>query len=248
MRLTVLGACGTYPAAGGACSGYLVSHEGVSLWIDAGSGTLANLQGHAPLADVSAIVLSHMHADHFTDLYPFVYASTLTTGERTVPVFAPPNGADVFGRLLSPDGTFPKILDWTPLEPGEEADLGPFRLRTFPSAHSIENLTLRIEAGGTVLCYSGDTGPHPALPRAAQGADLFLCEASWQDGESAIGEPIHLTARQAGRAAEEAGARRLVLTHIWPHYDLERSVEQAAEEFDGIVELARTGAAWTVGT
>ncbi|MGH2830017.1 MAG: MBL fold metallo-hydrolase [Actinomycetota bacterium] len=250
MRLTVLGCCGTYPSAGGACSGYLLSHDGFSLWIDAGSGTLAHLQRHTQIAGIDAVAISHMHADHFTDLYPFLYALEFGPGrDDAVPVYGPKDGPEIFGRLLGDDsrGVFPKIFDWNGLAPGEEADIGPFRLRTFPAAHSIENLTMRIEAGGAVLCYSGDTGPNASLVPAARGADLFLCEASWQDGEDSIAEPIHMTARQAGRAAAEAGAGRLVLTHIWPHYDLERSVEQAAEEFDGIVEPAHTAGSWTIG-
>ncbi len=252
MKLTVLGSCGTYPVPGNACSGYLLTHDGFTLWMDAGSGTLANLQQHTGIDRVDAVAISHMHADHFTDLYPFLYAVEFGPwGPRRIPILSPRNGPDLFGRILGgqSDGKqFPKVFDWAAVEPGEESDVGPFRIRTFPAAHSIENLTMRIEAGGSVLCYSGDTGPNPALALAAQGADLFVCEASWQDGESAISQPIHLTARQAGLAAAEAGVDRLVLTHIWPHYDRSRSLEQAASEFDGVVEAAHAGDTWTVGS
>jgi len=249
MKLTILGSCGTFPNAGGACSGYLLEHEGFTLWIDAGTGTLSNLQKHVSIDDVDAIALSHMHADHFTDLYPFLYAVEFgPSGPRRVPVYAPVAGPDVFGRLLRDESSaaYPKVYEWTGLEPGEEADIGPLRLRTFPAAHSIVNLTMRIEAGGEVFCYSGDTGPNESLSHAAQGADLFLCEASWQDGQDAIDVPIHLTAREAGRVAAEAGAKRLLLTHVRPHYDLSRSVDQAADEYDGIVEIAHGGNSWNV--
>lgn len=249
MKLTVLGSCGTYPHAGGACSGYLLQHDGFSLWIDAGTGTLSNLQKFVSIDDVDAIALSHMHADHFTDLYPFLYAVEFgPNGPRRIPVYAPASGPEIFGRILRDEDSaaYPRVYDWIALEPGEEADIGPFRLRTFPAAHSILNLTMRIEAGGAVFCYSGDTGPNPSLALAAQNADLFLCEASWQDGEDAIPVPIHLTAREAGRVAAEAGVKRLLLTHIWPHYDPESSVDQAADEFDGIVEIAHGGHSWNV--
>lgn len=249
MKLTVLGSCGTYPVPGNACSGYLLEHDGFCLWLDAGSGTLANLQSHITLDSVDAVAVSHMHADHFADLYPFLYAVEFgPTGPRRIPVFGPPDGADIFMRLLGDDTRkqFPRVYEWTPVAPGEEADVGPFRVRTFPSHHSQENLTMRIEAGGLVVCYSGDTGPNPSLVPAAQGADLFLCEASWQDGEDKIDEPIHMTARQAGAAARDAGVGKLVLTHIWPHYDRSRSLEQAADEFDGVIEVAHAADTWTV--
>src|SRR5687767_4400840 len=71
MELTVLGACGTYPGPGGACSGYLLQHEGFNLWMDAGHGTLSELQKHIPVSEVDAVFLSHAHPDHFVDMYPF---------------------------------------------------------------------------------------------------------------------------------------------------------------------------------
>lgn len=250
MKITVLGSCGTYPVPGNACSGYLLEHDGFRLWIDAGSGTMANLQQHTTIDAVDAVAISHMHADHFTDLYPFLYAVAFGPfAPRRVPIIGPPNGPEMFGKLLGDTSAqeFPTVFDWSPLEPGEESDIGPFRLRTYPSRHSQINLTMRIQAGDRVLCYSGDTGPNPALALAAQGADVFLCEASWQDGEDKISEPIHLTAREAGRAAAEAGVGKLVLTHIWPHYDRSRSIEQASQEFDGIIEVAHAADSWTVG-
>ncbi|MHB8513207.1 MAG: MBL fold metallo-hydrolase [Actinomycetota bacterium] len=250
MKLTVLGSCGTYPVPGNGCSGYLLQAEGFNLWIDAGTGTLSAMQQHVEINKVDAVVLSHMHADHFTDLYPFLYALEFGPWDtKSVPVFSPRGGDELFGRILG-DGKseFPKVFEWTAVAPGEEADIGPFRLRTFPAAHSIENLTMRIEAGGSVLCYSGDTGPNHALAPAAQNADLFLCESSWQDGEAGIADRIHMTAREAGSVATEAGVGRLVLTHIWPHLDRSISIEQSSEEFDGVIEAAHAADSWTVGS
>ncbi|MGH2527416.1 MAG: MBL fold metallo-hydrolase, partial [Actinomycetota bacterium] len=74
MKLIVLGASGTWPNPGSATSGYLVQHDGFNLWVDAGTGTLANLQRHIDLADIHGIVISHEHPDHFVDLYPCFYA------------------------------------------------------------------------------------------------------------------------------------------------------------------------------
>jgi ribonuclease BN (tRNA processing enzyme) len=127
------------------------------------------------------------------------------------------------------------------MEPGAQTDLGPFRLRAFDSVHSAPNLTVRVEANGRSLCYSGDTGPNPHLVEAAYGTDVFLCEASWQsDTEVGFG-PIHLRAPEAGRAARDAGAGRLLLTHLWPRLDAERTRAEAAAEFGGPAELASTG-------
>ena len=250
MKLSVLGSCGTYPVPGNGCSGYLLTHDGYNLWIDAGSGTLANLQRYVGIDKVDAVVVSHMHADHFTDLYPFLYAVEFGPwGHRNVPIFSPPGGAEVFGSILGDASKeFPVVFEWSALPPGDATEIGPFRMETYPAAHSIENLTMRITSGDTTLCYSGDTGPNSFLATAAQGADLFLCEASWQDGESSIKDRIHLTAREAGAAAAKAGTARVVLTHIWPHLDKSISTEQAGEEFDGVIEIASAGDTWEVGS
>lgn len=90
-----------------------------------------------------------------------------------------------------------------------------------------------------MLCYSGDTGPNEHLARAARDADLFLCEASWLDGDaSATGHSIHLTAREAGAAARASGARRTVLTHVWPRNDRALVRAQAEQALGKDVTLA----------
>ena len=74
LTLTVLGCSGSYPGPGQACSGYLVRSGGTTVWLDAGTGTLANLQLHVGLDQVDAIVLSHQHPDHWSDIDNFYVA------------------------------------------------------------------------------------------------------------------------------------------------------------------------------
>jgi ribonuclease BN (tRNA processing enzyme) len=238
MELTVLGANGTYPVAGGACSGYLLQHEGFTLWMDAGNGTMARLQDHMSPDQVDAIFLSHAHPDHCADLYPFFYL--LLMENRKVPIYTAPRVNECLIPLIGVDtkDAFRKLLSWTDLAPGSVTEVGPFRLEAFDAAHSTPNAIMRFQVGDKVLCYSGDTGPHPDLARAANETDLFLCEASWLDGQGADIGPIHLTAREAGTAAKEAGVSRLMLTHIWPQNDLDTVRAQAADVFDGRIELA----------
>lgn len=251
MELTVLGACGTYPKAGGACSGYLLRHEGFTLWMDAGHGTLSALQTHVPVTDVDAIFLSHAHPDHFVDVYPFFYSlfSRPDRPNQQVPIYGPRMVHERMCRLLTRrDGSddFDSILPWKTFEPGGTVELGPLRMTAFEAAHSCINACLRIEAAGSVLAYTGDTGPHPALEKAAMGADLFLCEASWLEDERSIPEPIHLNARQAGEIATRAGAKQLVLTHIWPHNDMKLVREQGVAAYSGPLELADGGMSWSL--
>ena len=239
MDLTILGADGTYPRAHSACSGYLLQHDGFNLWMDAGNGTLSFLQEHIALDQIDAIFVSHAHVDHCADIYPFFYQ--LINTRKTVPLYAASCVYDNLKPLIGSGSQqdFADLFEWHLLHAGDAADAGPFRLNVFNAAHSIENATVRIQADGRTLCYSGDTGPNPELAVAARGADLFLCEASWLEQDEGLMEPIHLKAAEAGAVAREADIERLMLTHVWPRNPLDRVREEASRTFDGTIEFAR---------
>lgn len=240
MDLTVLGCSGSYPDERTACSGYLLRQDGYTVYMDAGNGTLHALQKAISYRDVDAVVLSHAHPDHCADMYPFFYALLFAELGRTVPVVTAPGVRAKLEALVGADSIdrFRSLMAWHELSPGDVTELGPFRLEAFDAAHSIVNDTYRITADGRTLCYSGDTGPNPHLARAAAGADLFLCEASWLEEHRGLMAPIHLTAGEAGEAARAAGVGRLILTHIWPENDLARVREEAAATYGGDIELA----------
>jgi ribonuclease BN (tRNA processing enzyme) len=239
VELTVLGADGTYPRPRSACSGYLLSHAGFSLWMDAGNGTLSFLQEHIEMNEVDAVFISHAHVDHCADIYPFFYA--LLNERRTVPIYTAPRVRDKLERLIGEESKkdFGDLLEWTILEPGDQTEIGPFKVDAFDAAHSTANITVRMQADGKTFCYSGDTGPNPDLARAAQGADLFLCEASWLEKDEGLMPPIHLKAAEAGAAAHEANVGHLMLTHVWPINPLSQVREEASTKFDGMIEFAR---------
>lgn len=240
MELTVLGASGSYPSAHSACSGYLLQDEGYWIWMDAGNGTLKELQRHVALQDVNAIVLSHVHPDHCADLYPFFFGILFAELPQPIPVLTPPGVRETLESLIGAGSieSFRRLLDWQEATPGDRVDLGPFRIEIHEAAHSAVNNTMRIGANGKTLCYSGDTGPTPHLARAAADADVFLCESSWTNEQKGIMDPIHLTAREAGEAAAAAGAGQLVLTHIWPENDLGIIGEQASAVWSGPLSFA----------
>jgi ribonuclease BN (tRNA processing enzyme) len=245
VELTVLGACGTWPKAGGACSGYLVRHDGFSLWVDMGAGTMANIQEHLGLLDVDAIIVSHSHADHVVDLFPYFYARHYALGEpRGTPLFWPPGVYQRVGGILSEETLHDLAVSFLlhDVEPGQAFEIGPFRVTTAPMAHPVPTLGIRLEAGGQVLAYTADSGPTPEVVKLARDADLLLADATWQEREGTEYPPdIHMTDRDVGRAAREAEARRVVLTHIWPTLDRAISQEQAADEYGDDVILADEG-------
>jgi len=250
VKLTVLGASGTWPNPDTATSGYLLQHDGFNLWVDAGTGTLANLQHHIDLADIHGIVISHEHPDHFVDLYPCFYARHYgEIGEPGLPAFVPTDFTQKLADVVSIDSqvVMRRAFAFTEVAPGEPFEIGPFRVKTAPMAHlGIPALGFRFHADGAALAYTGDTGPTHHVEDLARGVELLLTEATWQDRDDLL--PFHLSSRQAAIHARHAGVTRLVLTHIWPTLDKDVSREQAAEEFDGSIELAAEGATFEVGS
>jgi ribonuclease BN (tRNA processing enzyme) len=249
VKLVVLGASGTWPNPDTATSGYLVQQDGFNLWMDSGTGTLANLQQHIELGAIDAIVISHEHPDHFVDLYPAFYAWHYgELGEPGLPVFVPTGFAQTLADVVSIDSQIAMraAFSLTELAPGESFEVGPFRVRTEPMAHlGLPALGFRIQSDDTVLAYTGDTGPTHHIEALARESDLFLSEATWQDRPDLL--PFHLSARQAAIHAREAGVARLVLTHIWPTLEHEVSKQQAAEEFSGPIDAAVEGMTFEVG-
>lgn len=244
MRLTVLGASGAYPRPGGACSGFLVQEGGINLVLDFGNGCMSNLLQHVGFSELDALVVTHLHVDHFADLYPLFCALRFHPARPWgLTLRQPAGGLELVGRVLGEDARedLPRVFDARVLDAETDVELGGMRLRAFPAAHNVEAYSVRIEGDGWCLAYSGDTAAHPGLAEAARGADLFVCEATMPRGYEQEASHGHLTAPQAGEAARQAGAGELVLTHIWPTFDREEQARQAEEAFGGPVTLAREG-------
>ena len=229
LSLTVLGTCGSYPGPAGACSGYLVQCEGTSIWVDAGSGTMSNLQRHISLHDIDAVVLSHEHPDHWSDIEGFRVACAYVIQREGVRVYAPSN----LSRLLY---EFKSVMDWHEVADGSSVTVGPLSLSFSRTDHGPETLGMRIDGAGRSLGYSADTGPEWSFSALGPGLDLALCEATYTQEFEAPTQ--HLSGRQAGALARAAGVKRLLLTHFWPTLSSEDIRAEAEAAFGGPVEIA----------
>jgi ribonuclease BN (tRNA processing enzyme) len=241
MRLTVLGGTGGWPAAGTACSGYLVEHDGYLVLVDPGYATFPRLLEHCPAAAVDAVLVSHGHPDHCADLSPLLRARAWA--ERPgppLPVYAPPGALDAVLALDRPgalDGAF-ELREFTP---GAAFETGPFGVRTWLLPHWQPNAGLRLQAGGAVLAYTGDTGPSPELPVLARDADLLVAEASYPELVPGDMARYLSSARQAGQTAAAASARGLLLTHLMPGTDPGAAIGASSAGYGGDVAVAVPG-------
>jgi ribonuclease BN (tRNA processing enzyme) len=229
LSLTVLGCSGSYPTPERACSGYLVRSDTTTVWMDAGSGTLANLQRHVDLLAVDAVVVSHEHPDHSADLAGYYVACRYYLQRLRLPVYAP---ASV--RETAYYGGAP--IRWHVVADGGRELIGDLSFTFSRADHGPETLAIRVDCGGRSLGYSADSGPAWRLSSLGRGLDLALCEATYlQDDE---GKAQHMSARQAGASAREAEVGRLVLTHLQPATDRDAARAEAELSFGRSVHVA----------
>ena len=237
LSVTVLGCSGSYPGPGSACSGYLVDDGTTRVWLDAGSGTLANLQHHLALDQLDAIIVSHEHPDHWSDLEGWNIVLKHFLDREGFPVYAPAGLKE-----QTYDG-MPTVA-WIDVADGDRATIGTLEATFSRTDHGRETLAVRLEGTGRAFGYSADTGPAWSLEALGPGLDLALCEASVPTEQE--GKMQHLSARQAGEQAKAAGAARLVLTHLWPTLDADRAREEGAAAFGSPVQVAAIGARYDV--
>jgi ribonuclease BN (tRNA processing enzyme) len=242
MELTVLGCSGSYPSADAPSSGYLVRGGGVNLWLDAGPGTLSQLQRHLDLDELDGVILSHAHPDHWTDVATWHVAVRYLRKRVGVPVWSPSKVRDL---LVAVNGQIGEACEWQVVRDGSTAALGDLTFTFSRTDHGPETLAVRIDdADGASLLYSADTGPGWSLSKLGGGIDLALCEATLTTDQERTVQ--HLSARQAGISAKAAGVARLVVTHVPPGGDGERQRADAEKAFGRPVELATVGATFTI--
>ena len=256
----MLGKSPSWQDAGGACSGYLVEHDSFALLVDCGNGVFSKLRRFCDYIDVGAVVLSHLHADHFLDLVPFSYALTYAPRQQPVPVagwpgtvaparpelWAPVGAQDTLRQIVGCWGNEDLVERAFELHEFDEPDvleLGPFTVRFCEVPHFMPAYAMEIVTANARLTYSSDCAPNEQLVRFAKGTDLLLIEATLPRPER-TGERGHLTPYEAGEHGRRAGARQVVVTHFSDELEAEWARAEAHQGFGAAVELAREGAVY----
>lgn len=221
------------------------------MWVDAGSGTLAQLQRHVRLDELDAIWISHLHADHSADLLTAYYGALYADIQLAapIPLYGPPGIADRLAHFLTNTSTRSPVESAFAVEElydGHQVRVGALTLTSRTVAHGIPAFALRVEAAGRSLVYSGDTAPCPGLTSLAEGCDVLLCEAESAQAPSA-GEQVHHTPEDTGDTARAARAGRLIVTHVGYFLTPQQAVARASTRFDGDIDYAAPGATFLVG-
>ncbi len=253
MKLTVIGCSGSYAGPDSSASCYLVeapdAHEPDRTWrilLDLGSGALGALHRHVDPLTIDAVLISHLHADHFFDISGYyVLRKYHPTGPQPrIPVWGPRGTrsrvARAYGLPLDPGMNDEFDFTWLRKKPFQ---VGPFTITARRMDHPVEAWGFRVACGDKVLAYSGDTAACDNLVKLAQDVDLFLVEAAFRD--DADNPPhIHLTGSEAAQIAAEARVGMLVLTHIPPWHDKQDALREAEGHYDGPILLAAEGSTY----
>jgi ribonuclease BN (tRNA processing enzyme) len=223
-----------------------------------GTGAFANLRMHAEFDRLAAIVISHMHADHFIDLIPLRYALRYgrARGDRKLPLYLPPGGERMLVRLceaFADEGAgdfLGAVFDVHTYDPARALKLGDGVLTFAHTTHYIPAFAVRYEQrhGAQSVTYSADTAPNERVIKLARGTDLFLCEATLLADADERGARGHSSAREAAEMAHRAGVGCLCLTHYGEHATASDLDVSARQVFSGEVIVAEDHEVYTIGT
>jgi len=258
VRFTVLGRSPAIPNPGEACAGYLVEAGRTRVMVDIGPGTVAQLLRLCNPTELDAVVISHMHTDHFLDLVTMRYSFPWKDeANPKLPVYLPPGATaqmELVARGAGLPDYFARSFAFIEHDGAAALEIGDLRLEPTPTVHFVPTWGFRVTArptsgdGGGTIAYSADSSPTPTLDVLADRANLFICEAALRSLADDAAPPEvrgHLLPTEAGEVAQRGQVGRMVLTHLPVNSDGgEWAVAQAATTYEGPVEVADTLRAW----
>jgi ribonuclease BN (tRNA processing enzyme) len=220
LRLTFLGTGDAFSAGGRCMAAYLVETDDAAVLVDCGPTALLALERKGLNADgVDAVILSHLHGDHFAGL-PFLFLEYVYNRPRQRPlVIAGPPGTEervraVHQAMYRELSTRPMPFEviYREMQPEEKTEIAGFRVHPFRVPHQEKEISLglRLEAGGRTLLYSGDSGWTEAFVEHARGANLFVCECSFFETRA----DFHLDYPRIAENRARLACDRLILTHL----------------------------------
>ncbi|ADU31611.1 MBL fold metallo-hydrolase [Evansella cellulosilytica] len=235
MKMTVVGFWHGYPEAGEATSGYLLEADEYNVLIDCGSGVISNVQKFCNLNDLKAIILSHYHHDHMADIGVFHYSQILTQSKEKKIIYGHTEDEEKFQKLHFQDLVVAKAFSEKHV-----LTLGPFNINFHKTVHPASCYAMRIERNGKIMTYTADTSYQEELADFAKNSDVLIAECSAYE-ENDVSQFGHMNSRDAGRLAQKAGVKQLLLSHLPHHGDHQQLKNEASKYFDGEILIASSG-------
>lgn len=253
MRVRVIGSSASVPRPGRACSCTMIRTREANVLFDMGTGAFAKLREAIDYPAIDAVIITHMHADHFLDLIPLRYGLKYgpLTRDGRMALWLPPGGEAVLRAVTasfsadSGSDFLDSVFDVREYDPSGELYVGNLTITFAKTVHYIEAYAIRAERDGASFVYSGDTAPSEDVEQLARACGLLLCEATLGLGTER-GERGHLSAIEAGAMAKNCGARRLLLTHYGSEFAPDELTGAAQTVYRGPTAVADDGTEVTV--
>lgn len=205
--------------------------------LDCGSGSHSLLNFPNDLNNLS-VILSHLHRDHYNDIYNLQYSSFVFHNqkriERPINIYMPATPNEIFKDISSESNAFAR---YNTIDENINLNIGNLQISFCKNSHSVETYAVKVENGERKIVYTSDTSfsSKNKLVEFAKEADLLICESSLLKSYGFPEINSHLTAEQAGIIASEANAKGLMLTHFWPEESPEKFVEEAKKIFPMVI-------------
>ncbi len=246
VNIVVLGNCSGLSAIHNTTS-YVIETDVTKILLDTGPGLVQQLKrADIPASEIGLVIVTHCHCDHTLEFPYFLFSNLIDrtlgkTGPEKIPVIAL---GPVFKGLMDmvaftcPPGKFPfDIYNWeASASQYSSFDFQGIEVTTIPVTHSVPNIGVRFKIGPTRIVFSSDTVYNKSLVELAKGCDVLVHEAF---APSSMGEFAsqagHATAEEAGKAARDAGAKMLILSHMLPIF-IEQAdilISEAGQHFSG---------------
>jgi len=229
FRITVLGCNGPYPSAGGACSSYLVETDDIKVLMDAGSGSFSNLLKVVDPFELDAIILSHLHWDHMTDIPVMAYYFMLAGKERSVSrrmKLWMPESPEKMSATITDLGAF----ETNTLTNETELEMGRSHFSFSRMTHSVESYAIKVVNEGRSFVYSGDSTLNGDLVEFSSRCNLLMADSAFLEKQLTESSP-HMCAAQCAFVASGAEVEKLALTHLNPFVDKGKYEKEAAVLF-----------------
>ena len=237
LSLTIMGTQSPYAKENKACPAFLLNYNNNKLLLDCGSGSHRFFDMNE--LDNLNIIVSHLHRDHYNDLYNYMYSSLVMKNHKKldnpIRIYLPNEPKHIFDDIKNEKLTFSVVNE---ISDNKILNIGDFNCEFIKTIHSADTLSyaIKVKVENKTIVYTGDMSYKSKndIIEFARNADILICEASLLVSHGFPTECNHLTALQAGEIAKDANVRKLILTHLWPEEDTKNYYKEAKEMFNNV--------------
>lgn len=239
MLVKALGTQSPYSKGSHHCPGFLVKDGQSKILLDCGSG-IHNGLNFPDTLDGLTIILTHLHRDHYNDVFIFQYAShvfkNLGRLENPLSIYLPAEPVTISRDIRSEENAF---ANYHELDESTKIQVGNLTISFCKTDHPVPTFAVKIQSDKSTFVYTSDTSfsAKDKIAAFAKNADLLICESSLLESHGYPEINNHLTAKQAGTIALQAGVKKLALTHFWPEEYVNTYVQEASQVFKNTVGL-----------